>query len=163
MSKRPSSSFNDPGYFYSQRKLLKIFAITSGVLVLGMILMIWQDFDRAWDEVDVILTPTTPTPAFAQGEKAGDPIAMYLEDILTVTVNMAGLPGISIPAGLSAQGTPLGLQLIAKPFDEPMLFRCGQIIEEAAGCFAIEDRWWQYVKQTRQRPMGERDAKQATG
>ena len=104
--------------------------------------LIKQDFDRAWDEVDVILTPTTPTPAFAQGEKAGDPIAMYLEDILTVTVNMAGLPGISIPAGLSGQGTPLGLQLIAKPFDEPMLFRCGQIIEEAAGSFAIEDRWW---------------------
>ena len=104
--------------------------------------LIKQDFDNAWEDVDVILTPTTPTPAFAQGEKEGDPIAMYLEDILTVTVNMAGLPGISIPGGLSDQGTPLGLQLIAKPFDEPTLFRAGQIIEDAAGRFPVGERWW---------------------
>ena len=77
--------------------------------------LIKQDFDAAWDKVDVVLTPTTPAPAFAFGEKSGDPIAMYLEDIFTVTVNMAGLPGISVPAGLSPQGTPMGLQLIAKP------------------------------------------------
>jgi aspartyl-tRNA(Asn)/glutamyl-tRNA(Gln) amidotransferase subunit A len=104
--------------------------------------LIKRDFDEAWANVDVILTPTTPTPAFAHGEKSGDPLAMYLEDILTVTVNMAGLPGISVPAGLSAQGTPLGLQLIAKPFDEEMLFRGGRVIEEAAGRFNVEDRWW---------------------
>ena len=104
--------------------------------------LIKQDFDQAWASVDVILTPTTPSPAFAQGEKSGDPLAMYLEDILTVTVNMAGLPGISVPAGLSAQGTPLGLQLIAKPFDEEMLFRVGQRIEDAAGRFPVTDRWW---------------------
>jgi aspartyl-tRNA(Asn)/glutamyl-tRNA(Gln) amidotransferase subunit A len=104
--------------------------------------LIKQDFDEAWGKVDVILTPTTPSPAFAQGEKSGDPLAMYLEDILTVTVNMAGLPGISVPAGLSAQGTPLGLQLIAKPFDEEMLFRVGRVIEDAAGRFPVPDRWW---------------------
>ena len=71
--------------------------------------LIKRDFDEAWDKVDVVLTPTTPNPAFAAGEKSGDPLAMYLEDIFTVTVNMAGLPGISVPAGLSSQGTPLGL------------------------------------------------------
>lgn len=104
--------------------------------------LIKQDFDRAWENVDVILTPTTPSPAFAKGEKSGDPIAMYLEDIFTVTVNMAGLPGISVPAGLSAQGTPLGLQLIAKPFDEETLIRGGEVIERAAGRFKPADRWW---------------------
>ena len=80
--------------------------------------LIKRDFDEAWKSVDVVLTPTTPSPAFGFGEKTGDPIAMYLEDIFTVTVNMAGLPGISVPAGLSREGTPLGLQLIGKPFDE---------------------------------------------
>lgn len=104
--------------------------------------LIKQDFDQAWDTVDLVLTPTTPSPAFAQGEKAGDPIAMYLEDIFTVTVNMAGLPAISVPGGLSAQGTPLGLQLIAKPFDEETLLRGGEVIEKAAGRFRPARRWW---------------------
>jgi aspartyl-tRNA(Asn)/glutamyl-tRNA(Gln) amidotransferase subunit A len=104
--------------------------------------LIKQDFDTAWSKVDVVLTPTTPSPAFALGEKTGDPLAMYLEDIFTVTVNMAGLPGMSVPAGLSAQGTPLGLQLIGKPFDEATLLRAGQAIEDAAGRFCIEKKWW---------------------
>ena len=104
--------------------------------------LIKQDFDTAWNDVDLVLTPTTPSPAFALGEKTGDPIAMYLEDIFTVTVNMAGLPGISVPAGLSAQGTPLGLQLIGKPFDEATLLRAGQTIEDAAGRFTPPARWW---------------------
>ncbi len=104
--------------------------------------LIKHDFDEAWNTVDVILTPTTPSPAFAQGEKSGDPIAMYLEDIFTVTVNMAGLPGISVPAGLSSEGTPMGLQLIGKPFDEPTLFRAAQVIEEAAGRFQLPNKWW---------------------
>ena len=104
--------------------------------------LIKQDFDHAWSKVDVVLTPTTPSPAFAFGEKSGDPLAMYLEDIFTVTVNMAGLPGISVPAGLSAQGTPLGLQLIGQPFDEATLFRAAQAIEDAAGRFTIPERWW---------------------
>ncbi len=104
--------------------------------------LIKGDFDTAWDKVDVVLTPTTPSPAFAFGEKSGDPLQMYLEDIFTVTVNMAGLPGISVPAGLSSQGTPLGLQLIGKPFDEATLLRAGQTIEDAAGRFAVPQRWW---------------------
>ena len=104
--------------------------------------LIKRDFDEAWNKVDVVLTPTTPSPAFAFGEKSGDPIAMYLEDIFTVTVNMAGLPGMSVPAGLSSQGTPLGLQLIGKPFDEETLFRTGQAIEDAAGRFTVPEKWW---------------------
>ena len=104
--------------------------------------LIKRDFDDAWNKVDVVLTPTTPSPAFAAGEKLGDPLAMYLEDIFTVTVNMAGLPGMSVPAGLSSQGTPLGLQLIGKPFDEETLFRTAQVIEDAAGRFHVPDKWW---------------------
>ncbi len=104
--------------------------------------LIKRDFDQAFEDVDVLLTPTTPGPAFALGEKSGDPIEMYLNDIFTVTVNMAGLPGISIPAGLSAEGTPLGLQLIAKAFDEEMLFRVGQVIEDAAGPPPKPVDWW---------------------
>ncbi len=104
--------------------------------------LIKADFDQAWGTVDVVLTPTTPNPAFAAGEKSGDPLAMYLEDIFTVTVNMAGLPGISVPAGLSSQGTPLGLQLIGKPFDEATLFRAAQAVEDAAGRFRVSDKWW---------------------
>ncbi|HMN39142.1 MAG TPA: Asp-tRNA(Asn)/Glu-tRNA(Gln) amidotransferase subunit GatA [Hyphomicrobium sp.] len=104
--------------------------------------LIKRDFDEAFKTVDVVFTPTTPSPAFALGEKIGDPLAMYLEDIFTVTVNMAGLPGMSVPAGLSSQGTPLGLQLIGKPFDEETLLRAAQTIEDAAGRFTVSDKWW---------------------
>jgi aspartyl-tRNA(Asn)/glutamyl-tRNA(Gln) amidotransferase subunit A len=92
--------------------------------------------------VDAILAPATPSPAFAIGEKASaDPVEMYLNDVFTVTVNMAGLPGISVPGGLSAEGLPLGLQLIGRPFDEENLFSLAQVIEDAAGRFTPE-RWW---------------------
>jgi aspartyl-tRNA(Asn)/glutamyl-tRNA(Gln) amidotransferase subunit A len=104
--------------------------------------LIKRDFDEAFKEVDAILTPTTPSPAFALGEKTGDPLEMYLNDIFTVTVNMAGLPGMSVPAGLSSEGTPLGLQLIGKPFNEETLFRVGRAIEEAAGPLARPQDWW---------------------
>jgi len=104
--------------------------------------LIKRDFDQAWNSVDVVLTPTTPSPAFGFGEKTGDPIAMYLEDIFTVTVNMAGLPGMSVPAGLSSEGTPLGLQLIGKPFDEGTMLRMAQVIEDAVGRFTAPDAWW---------------------
>ena len=104
--------------------------------------LIKRDFEEAFGQVDVLLTPTTPGPAFGVGEVADDPIQMYLNDIFTVTVNMAGLPGISVPAGLSSEGTPLGLQLIGRPFDEATLFRAGQAIEEAAGRFAPPEPWW---------------------
>jgi aspartyl-tRNA(Asn)/glutamyl-tRNA(Gln) amidotransferase subunit A len=104
--------------------------------------LIKRDFDEAFQEVDLMLTPTTPSPAFALGEKSGDPLEMYLNDIFTVTVNMAGLPGLSVPAGLSAEGTPLGLQLIGRPFDEETLFRAGRAIEEAAGLLGKPQDWW---------------------
>jgi aspartyl-tRNA(Asn)/glutamyl-tRNA(Gln) amidotransferase subunit A len=104
--------------------------------------LIRQDFEDAFAAgIDAMLTPATPSAAFAIGEKGSDPIAMYLNDIFTVTVNMAGLPGIAVPAGLDAQGLPLGLQLIGRPFDEETLFTLGAVIEQAAGSFAPE-RWW---------------------
>jgi len=104
--------------------------------------LIKRDFDAAFAKVDVLLTPTTPGPAFGIGEVSGDPIQMYLNDIFTVTANMAGVPGISVPAGLSSEGTPLGLQLIGRPFDEETLFRAGQAIEDAAGYFPVPNKWW---------------------
>jgi aspartyl-tRNA(Asn)/glutamyl-tRNA(Gln) amidotransferase subunit A len=106
--------------------------------------LIKKDFDDAFAAgVDVILTPATPSAAFgiADKEMASDPVKMYLNDIFTVTVNMAGLPGISVPAGLDAQGLPLGLQLIGRPFDEETLFRTAHAIELAAGTFQPQ-KWW---------------------
>lgn len=94
--------------------------------------LIFQDFQKAWEQCDVILTPATPSAAFAIGENQDDPLAMYLQDVFTVPVNLAGLPGLSVPAGLSAEGLPLGLQLIGKPFDEETLLRVGGVVETAA-------------------------------
>jgi aspartyl-tRNA(Asn)/glutamyl-tRNA(Gln) amidotransferase subunit A len=104
--------------------------------------LIKKDFEDCFAAgIDAMLTPATPSAAFAIGEKGSDPIAMYLNDIFTVTVNMAGLPGIAVPAGLDAQGLPLGLQLIGRPFDEETLFTLGAVIERAAGHFTPE-QWW---------------------
>ena len=105
--------------------------------------LIKRDFEAVFAAgVDAILTPATPSAAFGIGEKgAADPIEMYLNDVFTVTVNMAGLPGLSVPAGLSSEGLPLGLQLIGRPFDEETLFSLGHVIEQAAGRVAPE-RWW---------------------
>ena len=97
------------------------------------------DFNDAWEKVDAILTPTTPSAAFAQGDKMDDPIAMYLNDIFTVPASLAGLPGISVPAGLSAEGLPLGLQVIGRPYDEETLFRVAGVLEDAAGFDAKPD------------------------
>jgi aspartyl-tRNA(Asn)/glutamyl-tRNA(Gln) amidotransferase subunit A len=101
--------------------------------------LIARDFNRAFETVDVILTPTAPSDAFAIGEKMDDPITMYLNDVFTVPTNLAGLPGISVPAGLSARGLPLGLQLIGRPFDEETVFRAAGALEEAAGFDARPD------------------------
>jgi len=105
--------------------------------------LIKKDFEDAFAAgVTAMLTPATPSAAFGIGEKAGtDPIEMYLNDVFTVTVNMAGLPGISVPAGLDGQGLPLGLQLIGRPFDEETLFSLAAVIEDAAGRFSPE-QWW---------------------
>jgi aspartyl-tRNA(Asn)/glutamyl-tRNA(Gln) amidotransferase subunit A len=102
--------------------------------------LIKRDFDEAWSKVDVVLTPATPNPAFAPGE-ISDPVQMYLNDIFTVTVNMAGLPGIAVPAGISKDGLPLGLQLIGKPFDEETLFQTAAAIEQVAGSYKAT-KWW---------------------
>ncbi|MFM1959863.1 MAG: Asp-tRNA(Asn)/Glu-tRNA(Gln) amidotransferase GatCAB subunit [Pseudomonadota bacterium] len=101
-----------------------------------------DDFTEAFGKVDALLTPTAPSAAFALGENADDPVAMYLNDIFTVTVNLAGLPGMSVPAGLDARGLPLGLQLIGRPLDEGLLFSLGGAIEKAAGFSAKPARWW---------------------
>lgn len=99
--------------------------------------LIKRDFDEAYKKVDLMLTPTTPTAAFGIGENIGDPLTMYMNDIFTVSVNMAGLPGISIPAGISANGLPLGLQLIGRPFDEETLFKTADVMEQAANFTAL--------------------------
>lgn len=104
--------------------------------------LIAQDFKQAYEKVDVLLTPTAPSDAFGIGEKTDDPLSMYLNDVFTVTVNLAGLPGISLPAGLSARGLPLGLQLIGRAFDEETLLRTAGVLEEAAGFNAAPDAWW---------------------
>jgi aspartyl-tRNA(Asn)/glutamyl-tRNA(Gln) amidotransferase subunit A len=101
-----------------------------------------QDFDSAFERVDALLTPTAPSAAFALGENAADPVAMYLNDIFTVTVNLAGLPGMSVPAGLDAAGLPLGLQLIGRALDEGTLFSLGGALEKAANFTAKPEPWW---------------------
>ena len=101
-----------------------------------------DDFNHAFGSVDALLTPTAPSAAFGLGENNADPIAMYLNDIFTVTVNLAGLPAISVPGGLDAQGLPLGLQLIGRALDEGSLFSLAGALEKAAGFAAKPDRWW---------------------
>lgn len=105
--------------------------------------LIKKDFEDVFAKgIHAILTPATPSAAFGIGEKGqADPIEMYLNDIFTVTVNMAGLPGIAVPAGKDGQGLPLGLQLIGRPFDEETLFSLGEVIEQSAGHFAAK-KWW---------------------
>ncbi len=98
---------------------------------------ILDEFKAAFEQVDLLLTPATPSAAFRIGEKMDDPVAMWLNDMFTVPANLAGLPGIAVPAGLSADGLPLGLQLLARPFDEATLFRAAGVLEEAAGFKAL--------------------------
>jgi aspartyl-tRNA(Asn)/glutamyl-tRNA(Gln) amidotransferase subunit A len=104
--------------------------------------LIKQDFAAAWEKVDALLTPTTPTAAFGVGDRIDDPVAMYLNDILTVPANMAGLPGISVPAGLSEEGLPLGLQVVGRAFDEETVLRVAHVLERAAAFDARPEPWW---------------------
>jgi aspartyl-tRNA(Asn)/glutamyl-tRNA(Gln) amidotransferase subunit A len=104
--------------------------------------LIARDFTEAFKTCDVLLTPATPGPAFAIGEKTSDPVSMYLNDVFTVTVNLAGLPGISVPAGVTANGLPLGLQIIGKAFDEATVLRAGRAVEVAAAFSAKPEHWW---------------------
>ena len=104
--------------------------------------LISRDFTRAFAEVDVILTPTAPSAAFALGEKSADPLDMYLNDVFSVPASLAGLPAMSVPAGLNREGLPLGLHLIGKPFDEQGVLNAGLAIEARAGFSARAERWW---------------------
>ena len=101
-----------------------------------------DDFEQAFGKVDALLTPTAPSAAFGLGENSDDPVAMYLNDIFTVTVNLAGLPGMSLPAGLDKSGLPLGLQLIGRALDEGTLFSLGGALEKAADFRSKAERWW---------------------
>ena len=94
--------------------------------------LIRQDFEQAWARCDAILAPATPTAAFSMAEQPSDPVTMYLNDVFTITANLAGIPGLALPAGLSTEGLPLGLQLIGRPFEEETLFALGSAMEKAA-------------------------------
>ena len=94
--------------------------------------LIAQDFEKAYEKCDVLLTPTAPSAAFAIGENEDDPIKMYLNDVFTVPASLAGLPGMSVPAGLDAQGLPLGLQIIGRAWDEETVFKVSGVVEKAA-------------------------------
>ncbi|MDF2234018.1 Asp-tRNA(Asn)/Glu-tRNA(Gln) amidotransferase subunit GatA [Albimonas sp. CAU 1670] len=105
--------------------------------------LIKRDFEQAFETVDAILTPATPSPAFGIGEMAdADPVKMYLNDVFTVTVNLAGLPGAAVPTGLSPSGLPLGLQIIGKPWGEAEMLDIAYALERSAGFTARPDRWW---------------------
>jgi aspartyl-tRNA(Asn)/glutamyl-tRNA(Gln) amidotransferase subunit A len=104
--------------------------------------LIARDFERVWSECDLILTPTAPSAAFALGEKSADPIAMYLNDVFAVPASLAGLPAISVPAGLNDQGLPLGLQLVGKALDEQGVLNAALALEERAGFTARPEAWW---------------------
>jgi len=103
---------------------------------------IFDEFTEAFGKVDLILTPSAPSAAFELGAKMNDPVQMYLNDVFTVTANLAGLPGASVPAGLDKDGLPLGLQLLAKPFDEETMFKGMWALEQAAGFDTRPDEWW---------------------
>ena len=104
--------------------------------------LIAEDFRDGFEGCDAILTPTSPWAAFAAGDKADDPIGMYLNDVFTVPANLAGLPGISVPAGLSSEGLPLGLQVLGRAFDDATVLRVAGVLEEAAGFAGRPDVWW---------------------
>lgn len=104
--------------------------------------LIARDFERAWAECDVILAPTCPSAAFALGEKTSDPLAMYLNDVFAVPASLAGLPAMSVPAGLNRDGLPLGLQIIGKAFDEQSVLNAGLALEHCAGFTAQPEKWW---------------------
>ena len=104
--------------------------------------LIARDFDQAFAQCDLVLTPTAPSAAFGLGEKTSDPLAMYLNDVFAVPASLAGLPAMSVPAALTAQGLPLGLQVIGKALDEQTVLNAGLALEQRAGFTARPDKWW---------------------
>ncbi|MGI9438198.1 MAG: amidase family protein, partial [Parvibaculales bacterium] len=131
-----------------RRVMIGTYALSAGyydayyVKALKVRRLIAEDFTKAYEKCDVLLTPTTPSAAFEIDKDTQDPLEMYLNDVFTVTVNLAGLPGISVPAGLDASGLPLGLQLIGKAFGEEELLRTADVLEQAAGFDAKPQDWW---------------------
>ena len=129
-----------------RRIILGTFALSHGyydayyLRALKVRTLIKQDFDNVFKEFDCIVTPTSPTPAFKIGEKTADPLKMYLSDIYTISVNLAGIPGISIPCGFTKNGLPVGLQIIAKPFAEETLFRVAHAYEQNTEWHKIKPR-----------------------
>ncbi|MCA9396962.1 MAG: aspartyl/glutamyl-tRNA amidotransferase subunit A, partial [Candidatus Omnitrophica bacterium] len=122
-----------------RRILLGTFALSSGyydayyLKAMKTRRKIIDDFNQAFNKVDIILTPTAPTGAFKIGEKTSDPLSMYLSDIFTISANLAGVPGISVPCGVNSEGMPLGMQLMAKPFDEETMLRAAYCYEQQSG------------------------------
>jgi len=122
-----------------RRILLGTYALSAGyydayyLKALKVRTLILQDFQKAFEKVNVILTPTTPTPAFKIGEKTADPLSMYLSDIFTITCNLSGLPGISLPCGRNSENLPVGMQLIANHFQEALLLQVAHNFEKAGG------------------------------
>jgi aspartyl-tRNA(Asn)/glutamyl-tRNA(Gln) amidotransferase subunit A len=120
-----------------RRIFLGVHSLSSGyydayyVRALKVRRLITKDFDNVWSKADVILTPTSPTPAFAIGEKAMDPLSMYLSDIYTISANLAGLPAVSFPCGFSKDKLPMGVQLIGKAFDEVSLVKLGSAYQQS--------------------------------
>ena len=104
--------------------------------------LIARDFERVWAECDLLLTPTTPSAAFGLGEKLDDPLAMYLNDVFAVPASLAGLPAMSVPAGLDGQGLPLGLQIIGKALDEQTVLDAGLALEQRADFTHRPEAWW---------------------
>jgi len=104
--------------------------------------LIARDFEQAWGQCDLLLAPTTPTAAFALGDKLDDPLSMYLNDVFSVPASLAGLPAMSVPAGLNSEGLPLGLQVIGKAFDEQGVLDAALAIEQRAGFAAKPEKWW---------------------
>lgn len=104
--------------------------------------LIARDFERAWAQCDLLLTPTAPSAAFALGEKSADPLAMYLNDVFTVPSSLAGIPAMSVPGGLDKDGLPLGLQIIGKPLDEQGVLNASLALEQRAGFTARPEQWW---------------------
>ncbi|MBL7133399.1 MAG: Asp-tRNA(Asn)/Glu-tRNA(Gln) amidotransferase GatCAB subunit A, partial [Phycisphaerae bacterium] len=127
-----------------RRIMLGTYALSSGyydayyLKALKVRRLIKNDFDRAFQDCDVLLCPVSPTTAFKLGEKTADPLTMYLADIYTNSLNLAGLPGISIPAGLSASGLPIGMQLIGPVFSEETVLRAARMYENASGVTRLE-------------------------
>ena len=131
-----------------RRIMLGTFALSAGYAdqyynqALKVRRLIRNDFDTAFKDVDILVGPTTPTAAFKFGEKTADPLAMYLSDIYTITTNLAGIPGLSIPCGLTKSGLPIGLQLMAPAFAEEKLLRTARVFEKATDWHTKRPGWY---------------------